>query len=58
VSGFAGERRTGPVVWEWAPTSVTEMIANFGSTASSNVSATVFGGEFRVTLAAGSVLIR
>src|SRR5438270_8211827 len=34
------------------------MIANFGSTASSKVSATVFGGAFSVTLAAGTVRTR
>ena len=35
VSGFAGERCTGPVVSCWPAALVTEMIANRGSTASS-----------------------
>ena len=35
MSGFAGDRVTGPVVTDWASTPVTEMIAKRGSTASS-----------------------
>ena len=58
VSGSDGERVTGPVTSWCASTSVTETIANRGSTASSYVSCTVRGAVFRITLAAGTVLIR
>jgi hypothetical protein len=58
VSGFAGDRVTAPVVSCRPAALVTEMIANRGSTASSWVSETVFGGNSRTPLAVGSVRIR
>ncbi len=58
MSGFVGERVIGPVVWEAASLSVTEMIAKRGSTASSNVSCTLFGGVSSVALALGTVFVR
>ena len=58
MSGLAGERLTTAVV-SWVPrTLVTEMIAKRGSTASSKVSDTDFGGELSTPLAVGEVLIR
>ena len=56
MSGFVGERCGDPVVSCRALTSVTEMIANLGSTASSNVSATLRGGALTKPLADGTVL--
>ena len=53
MSGLAGERVIEPSVTWWASLSVTEMIANRGSTASSKVSATYFGGESSVALGDG-----
>ena len=59
MSGFDGERvSTRPSSPDRAFTSVTEMIAKRGSTASSNVSATLGGGAFEVALAAGTVFTR
>jgi len=55
---LAGERCTGPLVSCRPAASVTEMIANRGSTASSNVSATDFGAWSRTPLAMGEVPIR
>ena len=58
VSGSAGERVIDPAVRCVPEASVTEMIANRGSTASSKVNATWDGGESRTTLAAGAVRVR
>ncbi len=58
MSGSAGERVTGPVVCECASTSVTEMIAKRGSTASSKVSCTLAGDVLRKPLALGEVWTR
>ena len=54
-SGFAAERRGGPVVC-WCPSAlVTETTAKRGSTASEYTSATECGGVFTILLAAGTV---
>ena len=58
MSGFAGERCGEAVASCCALTSVTEMIANLGSTASSKVSATVGGGALTKPLADGTVFTR
>ena len=58
MSGFEGERVTGPVA-SWRPFAfVTETTAKRGSTASSKVSAAAGGGLFRTTLADGTVRTR
>ena len=53
--GFDSDRRGGPAVSCCAPASVTEMIANRGSTDSLKTSATCFGDVLTSTLAAGTV---
>ncbi len=58
MSGFAGERRGGPVA-SWRPAAfVTETIAKRGSTASSKVRATTGGETLSVVLGEGTVLTR
>src|SRR6185437_12217148 len=57
-SGFEAERSGGPAVSWRAPASVTDTIANRGSTASLKTSETCFGGVLTSTLAAGTVRSR
>ena len=58
MSGFGAARCSDPLVCDRALTSVTEISAKSGSTASSKVSSTVAGDAFTVTLAAGTVFTR
>ena len=55
IPAFADERRGAPAVSEWASASVTETIANRGSTASEYTSEPAGGGVSTTTLADGVV---